>query len=53
MLVCGNTAAMVQETRYGKHFRVTGDKSTHFGPFDCGPLASTSATAPAPSGACC
>jgi SAM-dependent methyltransferase len=55
MLVCGNTAAMVQETRYGKHFRVTGDKSTHFGPFDCGPLAGSSATSTssAPSGACC
>jgi arsenite methyltransferase len=37
MLVCGNTAAMVQQTRFGKHFRVTGDTSVHFGPFDCSP----------------
>ena len=37
MLVCGNTAAMVQETRFGRHFTVTGDRSRHFGPFPCGP----------------
>jgi SAM-dependent methyltransferase len=55
MLVCGNSAAMVQETRFGKHFRVTGDKSVHFGPFDCGPLGASSSTTggDAPSGACC
>jgi hypothetical protein len=55
MLVGGNSAAMVQDTRYRKHFRVTGDHSTHFGPFDCGPLnsGSTSNTSAAPSGACC
>jgi SAM-dependent methyltransferase len=35
MLVCGNTAAMVEETRFGKHFRVVGDRSVHYGPFDC------------------
>jgi SAM-dependent methyltransferase len=53
--VCGNTADMVQSTRYGKHFRVLGEKSTHFGPFDCGPLAfSAPSTGDAsPSGACC
>jgi arsenite methyltransferase len=39
MLVCGNTAAMVQQTRFGRHFRVTGDTSVHFGPFDCSPAA--------------
>lgn len=36
MLVCGNSAAMVQDTRFGKYFTVTGDRSTHFGLFDCG-----------------
>lgn len=54
MLVCGNSAAMVQATRFGKHFRVTGDKSTHFGPFDCGP--GSDGTLPSlgtPSGSCC
>lgn len=35
--VCGNTAAMLEETRYGKHFDVIGDRSVHFGAFDCGP----------------
>ena len=48
------SAAMVQETRFGKHFRVTGDKSTHFGPFDCGPLGgATTAATDAPAGPCC
>lgn len=36
MLVCGNTAAMVEDSRYRKHFRIDGDRSTHFGLFDCG-----------------
>ncbi|MCG8431456.1 MAG: methyltransferase type 11, partial [Candidatus Omnitrophica bacterium] len=31
--VCGNTAAMLEKTRYGKAFRITGDTSTHLGPF--------------------
>ncbi len=35
MLVCGNTAAMISETRYAPHFQVTGDRSRHFGLFDC------------------
>ncbi|HZS35222.1 MAG TPA: methyltransferase domain-containing protein [Polyangia bacterium] len=52
MLVCGNTAAMVGETRYGRHFRVSGDKSTHFGPFACGPAPAANA-GDAPAGACC
>jgi hypothetical protein len=40
MLVCGNTAAMLQETRYSKYFEIIGDRFTHFGPFDCKPSAS-------------
>jgi arsenite methyltransferase len=39
MLICGNTAAILGNTRYGKHFRITGDRSVHFGPFDCAPAA--------------
>ena len=35
MLVCGNSGAMVEETRFGRHFTVNGDKSVHYGPFDC------------------
>lgn len=37
MLVCGNTAAMLEETRYSTHFKVTGDRSIHFGAFNCEP----------------
>ena len=37
MLVCGNTADMLGATRYAPHFRIQGDKSAHFGLFDCGP----------------
>ena len=37
MLVCGNTAAMLQDTRFGQHVEVSGDRSTHYGPFDCAP----------------
>lgn len=35
MLVCGNSGAMVEDTRFGRHFTVTGDKTVHYGPFDC------------------
>jgi SAM-dependent methyltransferase len=35
--VCGNTADMVAGSRYGDHFQVLGDKSRHFGLFDCSP----------------
>ena len=37
MLVCGNTAAMVEETRFGSYFKVIGNRSVHYGPFDCSP----------------
>ena len=33
MLVCGNSASMVSCTRYGKAFKVTGDRSVHYGAF--------------------
>lgn len=52
MLVCGNTAAMVEETRYGAYFDVTGDRSTHFGLFDCDPVPASGAV-DAEAGACC
>lgn len=38
--VCGNTAAMLEETRYAPHFKIIGDRSTHYGLFDCGPSGS-------------
>ncbi len=34
-LVCGNTAAMLEQTRFVKHFRIDGDRSQHFGLFEC------------------
>lgn len=35
--VCGNTADMIGGSRYGSHFQMIGDKSVHFGLFDCAP----------------
>jgi len=57
-LVCGNTAAMLGEggvSWLAKHFDVHGDRSTHYGLFDCGDgSVSFAADAGAPSGgACC
>jgi SAM-dependent methyltransferase len=37
MPVCGNTASMLQDTRFAPHFSVSGDRSIHYGPFDCTP----------------
>lgn len=34
--VCGNSCAMVEETRFKKYFDFYGDRSKHFGAFDCG-----------------
>lgn len=54
--VCGNTAAMVGDSWLGKHFEIIGDRSVHYGIFDCsggggGNAAESSNTAPA--GSCC
>lgn len=49
LAVCGNTAAMLADTRYAPHFEVTARRA-HFGLFDCGtPPASSAADA----AACC
>ncbi|MCH2197243.1 MAG: methyltransferase domain-containing protein [Flavobacteriales bacterium] len=48
--VCGNTARMLADTRFSSHFRVAGDFSTHFGPFDKGNDESNGNDLPA---ACC
>jgi len=54
MLVCSNTAAMVGDTRFGKHFKVKGDLSVHYGPFNCSPAAAKEAAGDTCSGgACC
>ncbi len=52
MLVCGNTAAMLAETRFGRHFKVLGDRSVHHGPFDCSPATGTEADGGC-GGSCC
>ena len=52
MLVCGNTAAMVSETRYARLFHLIGDRSRHFGRFDCA-HAAPAAAPPRAAGACC
>jgi len=49
--VCGNTADMLSASRYGKHFQILGDKSRHFGLFDCSSVANPEAAKGA--GACC
>lgn len=49
--VCGNTADMLALSRYGDHFQVLGEKSRHFGLFDCSPGPSSDAAQS--NGACC
>ncbi|MBK8203152.1 MAG: methyltransferase domain-containing protein [Bdellovibrionales bacterium] len=39
MLVCGNTAMMLRDSRYGEFFRVAGGQETHYGLFDCAPVS--------------
>ena len=52
MLVCGNTAAMLEQTRYAKAFRVIGDRMAHYGAFDCS-VESCSEEESAGKGSCC
>lgn len=49
MLVCGNTADMIQQSRYAPYFQIDGDKSQHYGLFDCGPVTSSETA----MGGCC
>lgn len=49
LLVCGNTASMLMNTRLGKHFKIVGDKSKHFGLFPCGSVAEKASS----TGSCC
>ena len=52
--VCGNTAAMLSQTRYAPHFKIAGDARVHYGLFDCGPGPTISPDKGAmPSGSCC
>jgi SAM-dependent methyltransferase len=53
--VCGNTAAMLAETRFAPFFAVAGDRRTHYGPFPCGDTIARQGRAPsaASGSACC
>ena len=52
--VCGNTCAMIQETRFGKYFEVIGDRSQHFGPFEgCSTSPSVDSGSSDGGGCCC
>jgi arsenite methyltransferase len=51
--VCGNTASMLENTRFGAHFGVIGDRSTHYGLFDCGPSSTGSKASSSTAGTCC
>lgn len=51
--VCGNTAAMLTQTRFARWFEVSGDRARHFGAFACGPTMAAAQYQPARSMACC
>ena len=52
--VCGNSAAMVQDTRFGRYFDVAGSRDVHFGLFDCGSTSPSRANPNASAnGSCC
>lgn len=53
VLVCGNTASMLKDTRYAPHFKVIGDTSTHYGLFPCGPATPQLSEERKSSGGCC
>lgn len=53
VLVCGNTAAMLQDSRLAEHFEVRGDRSVHYGAFGCGELRSGAASDDEQGGSCC
>lgn len=53
--VCGNTAAMLASTRFGRWFDVAGDQARHFGAYTCGPTMAAAQYQPRAGavGACC
>jgi hypothetical protein len=56
MLVCGNTASMLSDTRYSKAFKILGDRSIHFGAFEgCGDygMGASGCDCNTVSGGCC
>ena len=53
MLVCGNTASMLQKTRFARHFNVEGDQLNHYGLFGCAPGPVKLSRNNGSGGACC
>jgi ubiquinone/menaquinone biosynthesis C-methylase UbiE len=53
MLVCGNTASMLSKTRYADHFKISGDRSVHYGAFECAPAHAKRESGDESGGACC
>ena len=51
--VCGNTYKMISESRFKDYFKVTGDFSTHYGPFDCNIAPQLEGIHTNDNGACC
>ncbi len=54
--ICGNTALMLSDTRFGRHFKVTGSFDNHLGPFkDCGGVTTKIEDSPdsTDTGCCC
>ena len=54
--VCGNTAAMLSQTRFSSFFDVSGARGRHYGLYPCGPTLAASQYASqkaAGGGACC
>lgn len=52
LLVCGNTAAMLSESRFSAHFRIEGTTDVHYGLFDCEPHVSKESEEKAAGGCC-
>ncbi|MCB1178497.1 MAG: methyltransferase domain-containing protein [Leptospiraceae bacterium] len=51
--VCGNTALMLGDSRYGKYFEILGNFSTHYGAFDCSPFDTLNTSSESNGGSCC
>ena len=53
MSVCGNTTSMLERTRLKEHFQIIGDRSVHYGLFDCSRPDSSVDSSKGKSGASC
>jgi arsenite methyltransferase len=51
--VCGNTADMIAGSRYASHFQVVGDKTRHYGLFDCATHGAFSGQESTAAASCC